>query len=80
MMSRPEWDTIHEQADKENIYCSCGVMLTTIDMTREHWQRGHFDQWEPDDLKLYEDLATVTSALKVEIDALKHRVYQLEIK
>lgn len=44
-MFRPEWKT-----PQGYILCTCGTMLQNQQITREHWQMGHFDT------PVYEDL------------------------
>lgn len=55
-MEEEEYKTINEEIgfcrppfnevrfDGGYIQCSCGQVLTTLEMNREHWQLGHFDR------------------------------------
>ena len=41
-MFRPDWDAFYSKV-RGYIDCNCGSILQTRQMTREHWQLGHFD-------------------------------------
>ena len=41
-MIRPDWDNFYKNINSF-VLCSCGMILQHRQITREHWQMGHFD-------------------------------------
>ncbi len=51
-MVRPSWQSVLNKAQgSSHVYCSCGDILQVQQALRAHWQLGHFDEVNPDDLK-----------------------------
>ena len=47
---RPDFDELCKQLSGAYVACSCGHILETFEQVREHWQLGHFDMVQEEDV------------------------------
>ena len=55
-MIRPNWGSFIKNINSF-VLCSCGTILQNIQITREHWQMGHFDYEDSENKTLLNNLS-----------------------